>query len=190
MLILETERLNIRQFTLDDSTFILELLTDPDWLKYIGNRGVHTRDDARRYLVNGTLENYKRFGYGFYMVERKADGASMGMCGLMKRKELQDVDVGFAFLPPFRGWGYAYESADSVLNYARDALRLPRLAAITTPDNVRSTRLLEKLGFRFEKSVVWPDGDLLNQYLIEFTRTDSSDDPAAQFQRLPRLRAA
>ena len=172
MRILETERLSIRRFTLSDTTFILQLLNDPDWKKYIGDRGVRNLDDARAYLVNGTLKNYRRLGFGFYMVERRSDGVAMGMCGLIKRPRLDDVDIGYAFLPAFRGKGYARESAEAVLAYARDELNLDRVSAIVTPNNERSIQLLEKIGLRYERMVDWPNGDKLKLYVIEFDTAD------------------
>ncbi len=168
MQILETARLYIRHFTLDDAPFILELLNDPGWLQFIGNRGVHTIDDARTYLKKGALKNYRRLGYGFYMVERKSDRAAMGMCGLIKRPNLEDVDIGFAFLPDYREKGYGLESAESVLNYAHTELGFQRVAAITDPANVRSMQLLEKLGFRYQRIIKWSDGAELKLFAIEF----------------------
>jgi ribosomal-protein-alanine N-acetyltransferase len=151
--VIETERLTLRWMTVEDADVILELLNDPDWLRYIGDRGVRTRADAEAYILTGMIANYERCGYGFYMVERKPDGAPMGMCGLVKRDFLADVDLGFAFLPAFRIQGYAYESAAAVMDYARDTLELRRLVAITSLDNERSGRLLEKLGFR-QKGII------------------------------------
>lgn len=168
MQILETDRLIIRFFTLADAQFIVDLLNDSDWLRFIGNRGVRSVADARLYLERGALKNYKQLGYGFYMVERKLDGALMGMCGLIKRPNLADIDIGYAFLPQFRGQGYGLESADAVLRYAHDQLGFKRVAAITTLDNTRSIHLLAKLGLKFERTITWSDGEELKLFAIEF----------------------
>jgi ribosomal-protein-alanine N-acetyltransferase len=153
MKVLETERLILRRFTVADDAFILVLLNDPAWLRFIGDKGVKTLADARDYLRKGPIDMYERLGFGAYLAVRKSDSAPLGLCGLIKRDALPDVDLGFAFLPPYRRMGYAYEAASAVVVYGRTAIGLHRLVAITSPDNVVSARLLEKLGFVFEKSI-------------------------------------
>ena len=159
MRVLETERTIVRWMTADDAAFILQLVNDPDWLRYIGDRGVRTLDDARAYLEKGPIDMYRRLGFGTYVVVLKETGALMGSCGLVKRDGLDDVDIGFAFLPEHRGQGYALESADAVRNYAIVTLGLKRLVAIVSPANQPSIRLLEKLGFRYERPVKLPGDD-------------------------------
>ena len=155
--ILETDRLILRRLSVEDAAFILELVNDPLWLRFIGDRGVRTLDEARAYILNGPVAMYERAGFGLYLVERKIDSTSLGMCGLIKRDGLDDVDLGFAFLPEFRAQGYAYESASAILVYGRSVFGLKRIVAITSPDNERSARLLEKLGFAFEKLIQLPN---------------------------------
>jgi RimJ/RimL family protein N-acetyltransferase len=157
--VLETERLGLRQFTLDDAAFILELVNDPDWLRFIGDRGVRTVDDARAYLINGPLAMYDRSGFGLYAVVLKSSGVPIGMCGLIKREGLDDVDLGFAYLPKYRAQGYGYEAAAAVLAYGRQTFGLRRIVAITSLDNEKSMRLLERLGFAFEKIIRLPGDD-------------------------------
>lgn len=159
MTILETDRLIVRHFTLDDAAFILELLNDPDWLRFIGDRGVRTLDDARAYLINGPLAMYQRSGFGLYAVALKSSGVPIGMCGLIKREGLDDVDLGFAYLPEYRAQGYGYEAAAAVLADGRQTFGLKRIVAITSLDNEKSIRLLERLGFAFEKIIRLPGGD-------------------------------
>jgi RimJ/RimL family protein N-acetyltransferase len=151
--VIESDRLVLRQLTVEDAPFILSLLNDPDWLRFIGDRGVRTLEDARKYLLTGPLESYARHGFGLFLTELKADGAPIGLCGLLKRDVLEDVDVGYAFLPQFRGYGYAYEAAAAALRYGKETVGLKRVAAITNPENARSIRVLEKLGLAFEKMV-------------------------------------
>ncbi len=153
MKLLETERLLLRPLRLDDAAFIFELVNDPAWLRFIGDRQVRTLDDARHYLKRGPLEAYARLGYGHAAVVRKMDGAVLGICGLIKRDNLDDVDLGFAFLEKFRGQGYAGEASEAVLADAWNRLRLKRIVAIISPENVASAALLERLGFRFERSL-------------------------------------
>lgn len=151
--VLDTARLRLRRLGLDDAAFILRLVNDPDWLRYIGDKQVRSLEAARGYIVNGPQVSYARFGFGLWLVERNDDATPIGLCGLIKRDALDDVDLGFAFLPAFRGQGYAFEAAAAVVRHARATLALPRLAAITAPDNDASIRLLEKLGLRFERMI-------------------------------------
>lgn len=158
MQVLATERLVLRWLAEDDAGFILELVNDPDWLRHIGDRGVRTLDDARRYIETGPASAYER-GFGLYAVELRESGVPIGICGLINRDWLEDVDVGFAFLPAFRGKGYAREAAAATLEHARDALGMSRIAAIVSPDNTDSIRLLEKLGLGFERMARPPGED-------------------------------
>ena len=151
---LDTPRLRLRPFTLDDAAFIVGLVNDPDWLRYIGDKGVRTVDDARRYLREGPLASYARHGFGLLAVE--VDGEPIGMCGLLKRDALPDPDLGFAYLPRARGRGYALEAARAVLDAAREAGH-QRVLAVVTPGNARSIAVLEKAGFAFERET--PLGD-------------------------------
>ena len=134
------------------------LLNEPSWIRFIGDRGVRTLDDARAYIENGPVDMYHRLGFGLYMVERKEDGAPLGMCGLIKRKGLDDVDIGFAYRPAYWSKGYAFEAAAAVLQYAKNTLGLRRIVAITDPENASSRKLLEKLGFKFEKMIALAEG--------------------------------
>lgn len=139
--------------TPDDAAFILKLVNDPAWIEFIGDKGIRTIADARDYIVNGPLEMYAQFGFGLWLVELKKDRSAIGMCGLIKRPTLEDVDVGFAFLPEYRGHGYAFESASAVMSHGRRVFGLTTLAAIMSPTNERSARVLEKLGFQFERTI-------------------------------------
>lgn len=159
MKILETERVVLRWVRPGDAPFILELLNDPAWLLYIGDKHVRTLDDARAYIEKGPVAMYAKHGLGLYLVERKVGGVAMGLCGLIKRDALPDVDIGFAFLPQFRGSGYALESARATMAYGTTTLGLTRIVAITTQDNQDSSRLLEKLGMRFESTMRMPGDD-------------------------------
>jgi RimJ/RimL family protein N-acetyltransferase len=151
--ILETERLFLRPFSADDSEFILELVNEPSFIQNIGDRGVRSLEDARAYILNGPVASYAKNGFGLYLVVLKKTYESIGMCGLIKRDTLEDVDIGYAFLPKFWGQGYAVEAARSVKAYAKDAIGLKRIVAITDPANDSSIRVLEKIGLRFERMV-------------------------------------
>ena len=167
MTILETERLRLRQLSADDAPFILRLLNDPDWLQFIGDKSVRTLDDAREYLRKGPIAMYAREGFGLYLAVLKERDVPVGLCGLIQRDGLNDVDIGFAFLPAYRGLGYATESAAAVIAHGRTTLGLARIVAITSSDNTRSTRLLERLGFAREQLVRLP-GDTEDVQLFAF----------------------
>ena len=153
MYILETERLRLRQFEPLDAAFILAILNEPSFIQNIGDRGVRTGDEARAYLLNGPIASYEKNGFGLYLVELKATGEAIGMCGLVRREGLEDVDIGYALLPQFWSRGYAVEAARAVKEYARDVIGLKRLVAISDPANENSIRILEKIGLKFEKIV-------------------------------------
>jgi len=154
--ILATERLGLRRLGPGDAPFILRLVNDPSWLEFIGDKGVRTEDDARNYLAQGPIEMYARLGFGLYLVELRDGGVPIGICGLIKRESLPDVDIGFAYLPEFRGKGYAHEAALAVMTHARRDYSIRRLVAITAPKNEKSIRLLGRLGMTLEKSIDLP----------------------------------
>jgi RimJ/RimL family protein N-acetyltransferase len=155
--VIETDRLILRLQTTDDATFILELMNTPSWLQFIGDRGVRTIEDARNYVLNGPIPMYEQFGFCLFLVERKEDHVPIGICGLVKRDSLEDVDIGFAFLPKYWAKGYAYEAASAVMAYGKDTHGLNRIVGITTQDNHASAKLLEKVGLKFEKLVQQPN---------------------------------
>ncbi|MBN8824962.1 MULTISPECIES: GNAT family N-acetyltransferase [unclassified Spirosoma] len=149
----ETDRLLLQEFTFEDAPFILELLNTPAWLRFIGDRGVRTLDDARQYILNGPLHSYEQHGFGPYLVRLKEDGLPIGMCGLFKRDTLEDMDIGFAYLPEHIGKGYGLEAAATVMNFARDGLKATRIVGVVDPQNANSIRLLEKLGMHFVQAI-------------------------------------
>jgi ribosomal-protein-alanine N-acetyltransferase len=155
-----TERLELREFSADDADFVLRLLNEPSFLRYIGDRGVRTSEDARRYIADGPVAGYARHGHGLLRVLRKSDGAGIGMCGVLKRDTLPDPDIGFSFLPQYWSQGYALEAARAVMAHARGVLGLERILAITTQDNESSMRLLGRLGFRSDGMITMGDEEL------------------------------
>jgi ribosomal-protein-alanine N-acetyltransferase len=158
--ILETHRLILRELTEADAEFIFELLNEPSWIQYIGDRHIHTLEDARAYIRNGPAASYKKNGFGLYLIALKETGESIGMCGLIRREGLDDVDIGYALLPRFWSKGYAVEAAQAVKEYARDVIGLKRLVAIVDPTNAASIRVLERIGLRYEKMVRLSEDDI------------------------------
>lgn len=148
--IIETERLVLRPFTPADAEFILALLNEPSFVRYIGDKKVRNLEDALQYILNGPVASYERNAFGLCLVELRESHAPIGMCGLLKREELPQPDIGFAFLPAYWNKGLAYEAAAAVLQDARERLRLERILAITSLDNEASIKLLQGLGFSFE----------------------------------------
>jgi RimJ/RimL family protein N-acetyltransferase len=151
--ILETERLRLRKFNIKDGEFVFTLLNSPGWIKFIGDRNIKSLAEAEYYITNSLISSYDRFGFGPYLVEIKDSGVCIGMCSLIKRDELEDVDIGFAFLDDYSGKGYAFEASSATLNYALHDLRIKKIVAITEPGNDRSIHLLKKLGLYEEKKV-------------------------------------
>jgi len=151
--VLETERLILRWLTDADAEFILDLLNQPSWLEFIGDRGVHNREDALGYIHGGPLAMIEKYGFGLYLVEIKSSRQAIGLCGLLKRENLEDVDIGFAFHPDFWGQGYAREAASACVQHARDKFGLDRLVAITMPSNHSCIALLKTIGMQHEKDI-------------------------------------
>lgn len=171
MLILSTERLNLRTVHAGDAPFYLELVNDPSWITHIGDRGIRTVEAARMAILEGPVAAQLRLGYSLYVVERRSDGAAMGLCGLLKRDFLPDTDIGYALAPSYWGCGYAYEAAAAVLGHARDTLKLPALMAITSPANTASNGLLAKLGLQFMERKSLPGyNDESNVYRLSFRK--------------------
>jgi RimJ/RimL family protein N-acetyltransferase len=173
--VIETERLEMRRLTADDAAFMLGLLNQPSFLENIGDRGVRTLEDAREYIANGAVASYSRHGFGLYLVVVKETGAAAGICGLVKRDTLEDVDIGFAFLPQHWKKGYAVESAAAVKDYAASVVGLRRLVAITSPGNRPSMRVLERIGLALEKTVrLSPNGEELKLFSCDLVTSASA----------------
>ena len=151
---IETERLIICQLSVEDTEFIFKLLNSPGWLKFIGNKNVKTISDAEKYIINGPVKSYENNGFGLCLVKLKKDNIPVGICGLIKRDSLDDIDIGFALLPEYEGNGYGYESATAVLHHAKTGLGIKKVVAITDKDNISSIKLLEKTGLQFEKKII------------------------------------
>lgn len=159
-----TERLLIRPFTLEDAPFILGLLNEPSFIENIADKGVRTVEQAAAYLMDGPLASYATHGHGLWMVQHRTTGNPMGMCGLIKRDSLPEVDLGYAFCPEFWGLGYAREAAEACLAWGRDEKGLRVVLAIVSPGNAGSIRLLEALHFQFQKTMELAPGDEVGVY--------------------------
>jgi RimJ/RimL family protein N-acetyltransferase len=177
MLILETDRLRLRWFTGTDTDadFLRALLNDPGWLANIGERNVRTRRQARAWIATRHTDAYGRLGFGFWAVERKSDGRLMGMCGLVKRDTLLEVDVGYALMPEFRGQGYAREAAHACVQYAHEVLGLAEVWGITGPDNAPSAAVLQKIGLR-DAGITRLVGNDHDTWLFRSPRIEPGDD--------------
>ncbi len=169
MIILETERLTIRHVVAADAAFIVELVNEPAYIANIADQGVRSVDDARTYIAERLTASYERYGFGLFGVALRNSAELIGVCGLIKRKTLGDVDIGYAFLERYWGNGYAVEAAAAVLAYGRDVIGLKRIIAITAPDNVASANLLRKIGLHYEKTyqLTGYEGDTV-QFGIDF----------------------
>jgi RimJ/RimL family protein N-acetyltransferase len=159
MEILTTERLRLRHLHAGDAGFMLSLLNEPAYHRFIGDKGVRTLDEAGAFIRDKMAVSYANNGFGLYLVESKDGATPLGICGLVKREGLDDIDIGFAFREQFWGKGYAHEAADAIMDYARDTVGLKRIVAITALDNTSSIALLEKLGLKFEKIIRLPGNE-------------------------------
>jgi ribosomal-protein-alanine N-acetyltransferase len=165
---IQTDRLTIRWFDLSDAPFILRLVNEPAWLEHIGDKGVDSVQVAENYLTTGPIAMYGRYGFGLNLVLLEENQEPIGMCGLLKRDWLEDVDLGFAYLEEFWGQGLGKESVEAMMSYARKAFHLERVVAITSSKNTRSERLLSGVGFRFDREIrLSPDSDQLNLWSRE-----------------------
>jgi RimJ/RimL family protein N-acetyltransferase len=158
---IETNRLLIVPFTLEDAPFIFRLLNDPLWIAGIGDRNIKTLEDAENYLRNGPLSMYSKHGFGPFKVILKTENIPIGMCGLFKRDTLKDVDIGFAFLEAYCGMGYGKESSLAIMDFAKNQVNVCRLVAIVSPSNLRSRSLLKSLHFREEELIVLDGKDTI-----------------------------
>jgi [ribosomal protein S5]-alanine N-acetyltransferase len=157
MIVCETARLRLRHLLDTDAAFILELLNEPDFIRNIGDREVRTLEDARRYIQHGPIASYGQHGFGLWLVELNDTGAPIGICGLLKRDYLDDVDIGFALRETFRGKGYAFEAASAAMRHGQQVLGISRIVAITSPDNQASMGVLRRLGLEFDRTIRIPD---------------------------------
>ena len=158
-LVLETPRLRMTPLCADDAAFMLAVLNAPGFLENIGDRGVRTAAAARAYLEAGPVACWAEHGYGMMRVSLRETGEGVGVCGLVRREGLEDPDIGYAFLEPYWGRGYAYEAAEAAIRDARERLGTPRIVAITKPVNPGAIRVLEKLGLRFVRMIRLPGHD-------------------------------
>jgi RimJ/RimL family protein N-acetyltransferase len=172
--VIETQRLRLRRLTLSDAdaAFMIRLVNDPGWLAHIGERNVRDMEQSRAY-IRKTLDMYERFGFGSWLAELRDTGEPIGTCGLVKRDSVEDVEIGYALLPQFRGQGLALEGAQAVLHYARDVLGLERIAAIDTPANRDSIRLLVNIGLTFVRPMTLPNNDEVHLYSTAQSATTS-----------------
>ena len=157
--ILETERLTLREFELSDAKFIFRLLNTPTWLKFIGDKNVHNIQDAENYLTSGPVTSYKEHGFGLWLVSLKESNKPLGMCGLIKHDYLAEVDIGFALMPDYEGFGYGYEIASATFTHSLNILLIDKVVAITDANNTSSIKLLNKLGLTVEKPIETPEGN-------------------------------
>lgn len=155
--VLRAERVLLRRLDVGDADFVIELLNEPSFREFIGDKAVQSVEDAQRYLAEGPIASYERHGFGLFLVSLLTDDTRLGICGLVVREGFDDPDLGFAFLRRHWSKGYALEAARAVMNYAEKELQLDRVIAMADRDNHASVKLLDKLGFVYERMVRMPD---------------------------------
>jgi [ribosomal protein S5]-alanine N-acetyltransferase len=156
-IILETNRLILREADLSDNQFFYELLNSPNWLKFIGDRGIKTLNNAEDYIIDKLINSYKTNGFGLYVYELKESHIPIGICGFIKRDYLDSEDIGFALLPEYERNGHTYEISIATLIYGENKLSIKKVYAISSKDNIASQELLKKLGLNFKSYVNEPD---------------------------------
>jgi [ribosomal protein S5]-alanine N-acetyltransferase len=165
MIILNTKRLAIRKLNLMDAGFIFELLNSPGWLQFIGDRNIKTFQDAENYLINGPINSYNTNGYGLWLVTLIESKTPIGICGIIKRDNLEFPDIGYAFMGEFMGNGYAVEAAKATLHHAQNTLKLENILGITKTNHIKSKNVLEKIGMKYEKDIEF-NSETLAMYKI------------------------
>jgi RimJ/RimL family protein N-acetyltransferase len=168
----KTERLTIRPFNDKDTDFVIKLLNQKTFIENIADKGVRTQAQALDYLHTGPTKSYQEYGYGLCMVELNETGKPIGICGILKREQLEHPDIGYAFLPEYCSKGYAFEAATACLEQSFEAHNLVKLLAVTNTDNERSLKLLVKLGFVKIGHTNLYEGEP-PVFLLEITKTDS-----------------
>jgi RimJ/RimL family protein N-acetyltransferase len=163
-IILSTPRLQLRTMNENDAEFYLRLVNDPSFIHNIRDKGIRSLEDAKKAIQTGHQDVQKKMGFSLYLVERKSDQHSIGLCGLVKRPELEDIDIGYAYLPEFTGQGYAFEAGKAVIQFAQNTLKLDKLVAITSLHNIASENLLLKMGFQITAILPWNDGSEVKLY--------------------------
>jgi len=169
MIVAETKRLVISEFTINDASFYLDLVNTPNWIKYIGDRGIHSIEDAKKRIEESVLSSYVENEYGAYKLQLKDSNLkTIGSCGLYKRDYLDHADIGFAMIPEYENKGFGYESSIEILKLAENDFKQEKVFAITLPTNKPSIKLLEKLGLSYEKTIIPFDDD---EELLLFAKT-------------------
>lgn len=161
-----SERLALYELTEGDAGLMLAVLTDPDFVHFVGDRGVHTLEQARQSLREGAIASYREHGYGMYRCARRSDGESIGLCGLVKRDFLEHTDLGYALLPAWRGQGYAAEAAAMTRDLAFERFHLPQLWAIVSPNHAASIKVLESVGMRYRETLTLEDDDTVSLFAL------------------------
>ena len=173
-IILQTERLQLRLLTMDDAEFYLRLVNDASFINNIRDKGIRTLEAAKEAIQKEHNDIQALHGFSLYLIERKSDQQAIGLCGFVKRDELPDIDVGYALIPEMTNLGYGHEAVSSLLIYAEEQLKLKRLLAITSLDNVSSIKLLEKVGFKFQEVIPWKNKEEVNLYSLNLSNTTAS----------------
>lgn len=165
-IILSTSRLQLRTMDNKDAAFYLRLVNEPSFIHNIRDKGIRTLDEAEKAIQTGHQEVQEKMGFSLFLVERKSDGQAIGLCGLVKRPELDNIDIGYAYLPEFGGQGYAFEAGSGVIQFAKTNLKLDKLVAITSLHNKASENLLLKMGFQIDAVLPWNDGKEVKYYIL------------------------
>lgn len=168
MPILLTERIQLDGASMTDAPFFFKLMNSPNWLQFIGDRGITSEELAANYIKNNIVKSYNEHDFGLYKMSLRETRIPIGICGFLKRDYLDHADIGFAILPKYEGKGYVFEAAKKLMEYGSNTLKLHPILAITSRDNLRSQKLLLKIGLK-ETGTLSPPND--NEELLLFSNT-------------------
>jgi ribosomal-protein-alanine N-acetyltransferase len=150
-IVARTARQLLREFVTGDAAALFALNADPDVMRYIGESSFDSVDEARRFLAN--YDPYRTEGMGRWAAVDSSTAEFLGWCGL-RRLDDGDVDLGYRYRRAVWGRGLATEAAHACLDLAFDSLGLSSVVACARADNAASIRIMQKLDFRFERSLV------------------------------------
>src|SRR5210317_1102523 len=137
--LIETERLLLKEITLDYKEEMFQLHSNPEVQKYTGEPVVESIEEMEQ-AIRSRQNNYKNYGYGRWATFTKNGNHFIGWAGLSYLHEFDEIDLGYRFLPEYWGMGYATEASHAILKYGFDNLELNRIIAIAMKENKASMR--------------------------------------------------
>lgn len=164
--LVETQNLRLRQLRLEDAEFLCLLVNSPGWLANIGDRNIRNQKDSAQLIENKFIPGYATQN-GPYVIELKETGQAMGTVGIHTRDETPCPDIGYALLPKYQGYGYAYEASHALIDYVKQTYDFPKIGGMVQPENSISVHILKKLGLHYSHEFYMPDETVLLHWYEE-----------------------